>query len=137
MPAILEMIRDGNPVARVFVDGERAVVAWPTSVIVYHDVVDLFRVHVDHMGGRGARTSFGRVSECDGFRRGLEEAYQDRCEGVPMSQCIDDLQVVVPAYIAAEDAAGWLEGYTWFAMDYHGWRRGGEFAAAARKGGDD
>ena len=136
MPAILNMIRDGKPVARVFVDGERAVLAWPTSVIVYPDIADLFRVHVDHMGGRGASTKFALVSECAGFLRGIQEAYQDRCEGVPMSQCIDDLQVVVPAYIPTDQEAGWLEGYSWFCMDDHGWRRDGRFAFSPEKEGD-
>ena len=56
---VYEMRRNGVKVADVVrLNGGKCVVSWPTSVVVYDSEEAARAVHIDHMGGRGERTTF-------------------------------------------------------------------------------
>jgi len=87
-------------------DSGKCIVAWPTSVVIYDSEKAARAVHIDHMGGRGERTIFrAEWGSQEGFRRGMNDAIQDQCEGVWLKK------LAVPDYIPEEQCDGWKAGY--------------------------
>jgi hypothetical protein len=106
-PVVYKMVRDGETVAQVVVlSSGRCIVEWPTSVIVYDSEEDARNVHIGHMGGRGAKTTFDYGLGSAAFIRGWEVCYQDRCEGIP-----DACGPKAPRYIEESDREDYEAGY--------------------------
>lgn len=121
--------RDGKIVAHaVTLPNGRCVVSWPTSTIVYDSEMAARRVHIDHMGGRGEDTSFEFYCAPKAVERGWLEAYQDRCEGVPMHAVNWSLPsrpvICAPDYIPEDERGDWIEGYAALLSSLYGteWR---------------
>ena len=79
------MRRGNKTVAEVItLDSGKCIVSWPTSVIVYDSEQAARDVHITHMGGRGEETLFRPIlSDNQDFMRGVQNAWQDSCEGAP------------------------------------------------------
>lgn len=111
------MVRGGKDVAQAttFHDG-RCVVVWPTSVIVYESERAARSVHIDHMEGRGEKTTFNVVDMHKGVERGWLEAYQDRCEGVPFKVNREG-HPIAPDYVPEQSRGAWCLGYSAMLME--------------------
>lgn len=121
-----ELVR-GDPPRRmahvVTLPNGKCIVSWPTSTIVYDSEEAARRVHIDHMGGRGEPTFFRRVWAELAHQRGIEDCYQDRCEGVG-ARCTRDGAVDPPGYVPAHDRTAYSLGYESMLLELYGsgWR---------------
>lgn len=123
------MVRGGKVVAHVVTfPNRRCVVSWPTSTIVYDSEDEARSVHIDHMGGRGEETVFELLCTTPTIRRGWDECFQDRCEGVPLRAVrwgrTRAIGADAPDYIPGPEQCAWSWGYEACATAMYGtdWR---------------
>lgn len=112
---VYAMRRGEKDVAQVVtLDSGKCIVSWPTSVVVYDTEEAARAVHIDHMGGRGEKTTFRPIwGSGPSFKDGMDNAACDVTEGCWFASLTNNYESdePVPYGRTVLDVASYIAGY--------------------------